>query len=362
MEAVTRATPVERLQRDAVGASHTVESEPALLARPRRPSAAAETLGQNDTGGPAQASQRTESTPRPATVRQVGPLDDDSAQANVPDFATVVSGGVERTLHAAPNERAPLAQLAHSRPVRDAIARRAAGPNRAPSVSAERVASRPLVGQRSLLTSTGANGQVAGHALAQPAPAAVAPAADAFGAADVRPRPIVSRVPGHSGGIPGDNARPVGDRPFVREGLPSVQPLALKGATRIQRVDQSAAVDDADESDDRPDRRTNAVLQSRAVDGAAQATLLTGSGAQGTVAGAAFARTAQREEADHAPVAAASPPAQTPTASGSSAPAAVLGDRELEDLLDRLFPRLRVRLSRELLVARERAGLLTDLH
>jgi hypothetical protein len=61
-------------------------------------------------------------------------------------------------------------------------------------------------------------------------------------------------------------------------------------------------------------------------------------------------------------VAAASPPAQTPTASGSSAPAAVLGDRELEDLLDRLFPRLRVRLSRELLVARERAGLLTDLH
>ena len=39
-----------------------------------------------------------------------------------------------------------------------------------------------------------------------------------------------------------------------------------------------------------------------------------------------------------------------------------LGERDLEDLLRKLYPKLRTQLSRELLVARERAGLLTDLH
>jgi hypothetical protein len=50
---------------------------------------------------------------------------------------------------------------------------------------------------------------------------------------------------------------------------------------------------------------------------------------------------------------------------GAAAPTGASGqldDRAVEDLLRRLYPRLRMQLSRELLVARERAGLLTDLH
>jgi hypothetical protein len=50
---------------------------------------------------------------------------------------------------------------------------------------------------------------------------------------------------------------------------------------------------------------------------------------------------------------------------GAGAPTGASGqldDRAVEDLLRRLYPRLRMQLSRELLVARERAGLLTDLH
>jgi hypothetical protein len=48
-------------------------------------------------------------------------------------------------------------------------------------------------------------------------------------------------------------------------------------------------------------------------------------------------------------------------AGGDTAPAPALGERELQDLLRQLYPRLRTHLASELLVSRERAGLLTDI-
>jgi hypothetical protein len=53
-------------------------------------------------------------------------------------------------------------------------------------------------------------------------------------------------------------------------------------------------------------------------------------------------------------------PAPTPAA---GAPAAATGrsDRELDDLAHQLYDRLRSRLRLELLIDRERAGLITDL-
>lgn len=53
-------------------------------------------------------------------------------------------------------------------------------------------------------------------------------------------------------------------------------------------------------------------------------------------------------------------PAEAEGATGG--PAGAMDERQLEDLLRRLYPKLRTQLARELLVARERAGLLTDLH
>jgi hypothetical protein len=47
---------------------------------------------------------------------------------------------------------------------------------------------------------------------------------------------------------------------------------------------------------------------------------------------------------------------------GAGGPGGAMDERQMEDLLRRLYPKLRVQLARELLVARERAGLLTDLH
>ena len=65
----------------------------------------------------------------------------------------------------------------------------------------------------------------------------------------------------------------------------------------------------------------------------------------------------------------APPPAPGPAAPAAGggagatggAPSAAMGDRELEELLHRLYPRLRHTLADEFLVARERAGVLTDL-
>ncbi len=71
-------------------------------------------------------------------------------------------------------------------------------------------------------------------------------------------------------------------------------------------------------------------------------------------------RAVQRAEAvpDSAPAATSS--ATTPA--GTTATGGRLDDREVEELLHRLYPKLRTRLAHELLVARERSGLLTDLH
>jgi hypothetical protein len=54
---------------------------------------------------------------------------------------------------------------------------------------------------------------------------------------------------------------------------------------------------------------------------------------------------------------AAAPP--TTPGGGSAAP---IADRDLDEMVRRLYPRLRRSLSSELLVARERAGTLADLH
>ncbi|MDQ3294489.1 MAG: hypothetical protein M3527_08575, partial [Actinomycetota bacterium] len=51
---------------------------------------------------------------------------------------------------------------------------------------------------------------------------------------------------------------------------------------------------------------------------------------------------------------------QSRGASGHSDVLHALDDDDLEELTDLLFPRLRTRLRQELIVDRERAGLLTD--
>lgn len=70
------------------------------------------------------------------------------------------------------------------------------------------------------------------------------------------------------------------------------------------------------------------------------------------------------------PAASTETPGATPTRVASSTSAgpgtaegvgASLGERELDEMVRRLYPRLRRSLSTELLVARERAGMLADL-
>jgi hypothetical protein len=83
----------------------------------------------------------------------------------------------------------------------------------------------------------------------------------------------------------------------------------------------------------------------------------------GPDAGIAAAAAVQRADAvPSAPTPSAPRAAETNASGSASGGAGQLGDREVEELLGRLYPRLRMQLSRELLVARERSGLLTDLH
>jgi hypothetical protein len=53
--------------------------------------------------------------------------------------------------------------------------------------------------------------------------------------------------------------------------------------------------------------------------------------------------------------------ASAPARAGASAGAGQIAERDLEEMVRRLYPRLRRSLSSELLVARERAGTLADL-
>ena len=54
--------------------------------------------------------------------------------------------------------------------------------------------------------------------------------------------------------------------------------------------------------------------------------------------------------------------ASSPGANGAAAGGPGLSDRDLDEVLRKLYPRLRRSLSSELLVARERAGMLADHH
>ena len=147
--------------------------------------------------------------------------------------------------------------------------------------------------------------------------------------------------------------RPTATTPHVPQSAVQ-QPLVLRSASPVP----APTFDSAREAIDRPTAQ-----REQATGGPPLATVVESAHGRPSAPGARPAVQREDEEVAAAPASGAAASGAAGDAAGASGGASgQLDDRAMEDLLRRLYPKLRMQLSRELLVARERSGLLTDLH